>query len=238
MTSYTTLLEGASTLTKLGVRPSPEHGEFRRIRTSLAPVTDAAAREWAVHLIAEGACVASFVRSVWVLWIDPANRDAIESIYRIKGDKRIGRPISTTLGADRFVELLDPDQIAPGVRDIFLAPRELERRFGMLCLIRAPIKKSAVHLLPPEIVSQRADGTYWLQNCVMSGSAPVVALVQAMQDAGVSFPAVTSMNLSGQREIVDRDEAEAFSREHGIPLVLTGPEQKPEVRGSFPIIEV
>lgn len=206
--------------------------------TSVASIADEASREWAARLVHEGGCVASFVRAVWVLWIDPANRNAVETIYRIKGERRIGRPLGTTLGATSFAEMLDPAKIALDARKIFLDPKELESRLGMLCLIRAPIKKSAVQMLPPDIVSQVADGTIWLQNCVITGSAPVVALIQAMQNLGVQFPAVTSMNVSGQPEIVDRDEAEVFCREHGIPLVLTDSEDQHVVQGSFPIIEV
>ena len=212
--------------------------ELQRPGTSVASITDAASREWAARLVKEGACVASFVRSVWVLWIDPSNRDAVEAIYRIKGERRIGRPISTTLGAERFVEMLDPEEIDPRVRKIFLDPRELEQRFGMLCLIRAPIRKSAAQVLPPDVLSQTADGTNWLQNCIITGSSPAIELIQAIQNQGVEFPAVTSMNVSGQPEIADRDQAEVFCREHGIPLVLTTPEDKHVVQGSFPIIEV
>ncbi|MFL5735674.1 MAG: hypothetical protein ACJ78Q_21155 [Chloroflexia bacterium] len=239
MTANVTPAEDA--LARQGVEAMIGRVDERKVRlvgTAVAPISEAANREWAARLIKEGASVGSFVRSVWVLWIDPANRDGVDAIYRIKGAKRTGRPMGTTLGAQSFVEMLDPDRIAPGLRTIFLDPQELESRLGMLCLVRAPIRKSAAEILPPSLVSQAADGTYWLQNCVMTGSTPVAGLVQAMQDHGIRFPAVTSMNISGQPEIVDRAEAEAFCREHGVPLVLTGPEDKHAVRGSFPIIEV
>jgi len=108
----------------------------------------------------------------------------------------------------------------------------------MLCLIRAPIKKSVAQALPPDILSQSADGTNWLQNCEITGSGPVIALIQTIRNKGVEFPAVTSMNVSGQPEIVGRVEAEAFCREHSIPLVLANQEDGRKVRGSFPIIEV
>lgn len=206
--------------------------------TSVASIGDAVSREWAAHLVTEGACVAAFVRSVWVLWLDPANRDAVATIYRIKGERRIGRPMGTTLPAASVVDMLDPARIAPDLRKIVLDPVELESRLGMLCLIRVPIKRSAVEMLPPDLVSHAADGTNWLQTCVITGSAPVVALIQTMQNLGVAYPAVTSMNVSGQPEIVEQDEAEAFCRARAIPLALADPEGMPLVRGSFPIIEV
>ncbi len=206
--------------------------------TAIASITDAASRERAARLVKNGAAVAAFVRSVWVLWIDPANHEAVETIYRIKGEKRTGRPMATALGAETFVELLDPDRIAPGVRKIFLDPEELKLRLSMLCLIRAPIKRSAVEMLPPIIVSHTPDGTAWLQNCVTTGPAPAVRLAESILGQGVAFPSVTSMNVSGLPEIVQQDEAEAFCRERRVPLALIDPGDKPLVRGSFPIIGV
>src|SRR5690349_25093254 len=103
---------------------------------------DPAVRTRVAEVIKDGGCVGTFVRAVWVMWIDGANREAVETIYRVKGERRIGRPMATTLEAATFVELLDPDKIPVDMRKIFLDPQELEARLGMLCLIRAPLKAS------------------------------------------------------------------------------------------------
>src|SRR6478752_6096163 len=119
------LLGRALILRKL--KAGPEHrertgegrtgdGEQHSVSTSVASIIDGASRERAAQLVKEGACVASFVRSVWVLWIDPANGHGVETIYRIKGARRIGRPMGTVLEAESFVEMLDPGKIAPHMR--------------------------------------------------------------------------------------------------------------------------
>lgn len=201
-------------------------------------MADPAVRAQVAELIKDGGSVGAFVRAVWVMWIDGANRQAVETIYRVKGERRIGRPMVTTLDAATFVELLDPDKIPAEVRKIFLDPEELETRLGMLCLIRAPLRASAVARVPPALVSQTDDGTRWMQTCVPAGAEPGSRLIYTLLEHGIRFPAVTSMNVSGRPEIVDAREAEAFCRAQGIPFVPADSADKQVVSGSFPIIEV
>jgi hypothetical protein len=204
----------------------------------VASIREAASLQQAARLVRAGACVAAFVRAVWVLWLDGANRQAVDVIHQIKGEGRLGRPIVTALPAERFVDLLEPDKIAPELRRTFLDPRELEARLGMLCLIRAPIRSAAAQPMPEALVSRTPDGTHWLQSCVITGTTPGAALTRSTLQAGVEWPGITSMNLSGQPEIVDPEQAYAFCRAQPIPLVLVDPVDPQVVRGSFPNIEV
>ena len=50
------------------------------------------------------------------------------------------------------------------------------------------------------------------------------------------LPIVTSMNVSGQPELVDREEGLWFSASHGIALFVADPDTSEEVKGSFPIL--
>ncbi len=201
-------------------------------------LVDAGAREDAAARIAAGQCVAVFVRSVWVLWLDGANPAAAAEIYRIKGEGRIGRPLAAVLPVERFAALLDPLRIAADVRPIFSDPATLTARLGALALLRAPVRPEAVAAVPSAMLSQTPDGTRWIQNCVPAGDEPSMDLARTLIARGVAFPAVTSLNRSGQPEITDRRAAEAFCRAQGIPLMLAGAGRRGPVCGSFPILEV
>jgi tRNA A37 threonylcarbamoyladenosine synthetase subunit TsaC/SUA5/YrdC len=201
-------------------------------------MTDASSRQLAANLIKEGYPVGFFVRAVCGIWVDGENADAIEAIYRIKGERRVGRPMSTVLSTLDFVQLIDPDEVPSGLRGVVLDAGGLEARFGSLGFIRAPIRHDAVEALPPSTVSQTPDGKYWLQNYIPGALDVVTLFVNDMLEQGVGVPAATSMNISGQPEIVEQEEGIAFCNSQGIPLFLADPSDKGRVRGSFPIISI
>ena len=135
---------------------------FRSIR-DLCACTNAARQ------IESGEVVGSYIRGVCGLWIDGASAKAIDLIDEIKGEKRAGRPFGTTLDGAEFARMLDPDQIVPSARTLFLDADQLRSRLGSLCFIRIPIRKQVGVELPPRLVSQTEDGTYWLQNWIPWG---------------------------------------------------------------------
>jgi tRNA A37 threonylcarbamoyladenosine synthetase subunit TsaC/SUA5/YrdC len=192
----------------------------------------------AVRLIKAGYPVGSFVRAVCAIWVDAADPDAIKTIYRIKGERRVGRPMSTILPASDFVPLIDPAEVPPGLRDVLLDPAELEARFGSLGFIRVPIRQDAAASLPSSVLSRTPDGKYWLQNYIPSANDGIRLLLDEMRAQGVRLPAATSMNISGQPEIVEQEEGAAFCDSYSIPLFLGDPDDKAQVRGSFPIVGV
>src|SRR3712207_5340822 len=81
------------------------------IPTLVGSIRDAASRQRAATLLKEGYPVGSFVRAVCAIWVDASNMDAVSAIEKVKGPRRIGRPISTVLSASEFVRLIDPDRV-------------------------------------------------------------------------------------------------------------------------------
>jgi hypothetical protein len=182
--------------------------------------------------------VGALVRSTCGIFVDAANPQGVEAVYAIKGAKRAGKPLSVLLYARALVPLLDLGRIRPDLRPIFGDPAELASRLATLCFMRVPITEGAALLLPPVVVSETPDGAHWLQNYVPGEWGPAFPLVDEVLAAGLTLPSATSMNVSGQPEIVDQDEALAFCAAHGIPLFLADPGARPVAKGSYPIISV
>jgi hypothetical protein len=205
-------------------------------RTVAGSVWDRADCETAARRMREGAVIGTYARGVCVMWIDGRNRTAVDAVYRIKGEARQGRPFGSTLATRTLVGMIDGERIAEPVRSLLLDPAEVIDRLASLCLLRVPIRAEAAAGLPECLVSRDASGTSWFQNWPPEGGEPYAGLLQALAAAGIDLPAVTSMNVSGQPELADREGGLAFSGAHGLPVFLARPEGEPAVRGSFPIL--
>jgi tRNA A37 threonylcarbamoyladenosine synthetase subunit TsaC/SUA5/YrdC len=192
----------------------------------------------AARQVASGEVVGSYIRGVCGLWIDGGSSEAIDRIDEIKGEKRANRPFGTTLDGAEFSQLIDPEQIAPSARDLFLDGDRLRSRLGSLCFIRIPIRKQIGSKLPPRLISQTEDGTYWLQNWIPWGSRSSTLWMEALQRQNVEFPSATSMNVSGTPELVEQEAGVEFCNLHRISVFLGDPESRYEVKGSFPILQV
>lgn len=190
----------------------------------------------AARLIKEGYPVGGFVRSTCGIWVDADNPRGVEAILRIKGPKRTGRPISTMLYADDLLELIDFESIRPDLRPMFQDAGELASRLATLCFMRVPVTESAVRRLPEVVLSVTPDGIRWVQNYIPGKSSPGFPLVDAMLEAGIRIPSATSMNVSGEPEIVDQQDALEFCAAQGISLFLADPGVEPVAKGSYPII--
>lgn len=195
-------------------------------------------RHEAVGLVKDGFPVGIYVRGVAVVIVDAAHPRATDVIYRAKGERRTGKPMATLLPTETLVRLVDPERIPGELHHIFLDPQELESRLGALSSIRIPLRRDAVAYLPSGIAPKSDDGIYWLQSWVPDRTSPGGALVQELQEQQVMWPGVTSMNASGDPEIVDQGEALSFSAARGVPLFLGDPQAGSRVRGSFPILQV
>ena len=205
-------------------------------RTRVGSIKDPAACREAARLVKAGYPVGAFVRSTCAIWVDAENPQGVASIWRIKGTKRAGKPLSLTLDANALVELIDLDRIRPDLRPIFGDAGELAARLAMLCFVRIPIPGRAARRLPEVVVSETAGGIKWVQNCVPGKRRSDFPLVDQMLEEGIRLPSPTSMNVSGRPEIVDQREGLAFCSAHGIPLFLADPDAAPLAQGSYPII--
>jgi hypothetical protein len=202
------------------------------------PVSDPAARHLAAELIAEGKPVAAFFRGVCVIFGQGENPAFVKHVARIKGDRRENRPLSTMLPAEFFIELLDPEEISPALHSIFLDPAELTARLGSLCFVRAPISQAAAQELPQALVTYNENGVPLVQNIDPVGHRYFHQLVHDMFARGVLFPAGTSLNISGQPEMVDQDLGIEFSKRIGIPLFLTDDDTCYAMKGSHGILGI
>src|SRR5512143_3168010 len=155
----------------------------------------------AARRVESGGVAGSYIRGVCGLWIDGASAKAIERIDEIKGETRANRPFGTTLDGPEFASMIDPDGIAPSARSLFLDPDRLRSRLGSMCFIRIPIRRGVGMDLPPRLVSQTEDGTYWLQNWIPSGCRSSELWIEAMKKQAIAFPSATSMNVSGSPEL-------------------------------------
>lgn len=192
----------------------------------------------AARLVAGGHVIGIFIDGVDTIWVDGRQSQAAAKIQAIKGEGRVGKPLSAILEADALAPLIDRDRIPQPLQDIFVNAEELAARMGALAALRLPVRAEAARELPPYMVSQTADGIYWLQDFIPHGHPTTSQLVHDLALAGVTLPAATSMNVSGMPEIADQAMALAFSRQHGIPVLLHDPHPNPHVQGSFPILGV
>lgn len=204
----------------------------------MASIRDATACNKAARLLAQGQPVATYIRGVCGLWADGESEPGLDAIYQIKGERRGGRPVGTTLPAAEFIEKLNPDDISSSLHGLMLNMDELARRLGSLCFIRAPIKDEVGESLPERLVSRSDDGTYWIQNWLPEGCRSARHWMESIGEQGISLPVATSMNVSGEPEIVDQEEGRKFARARGVPMFLADPDDPGRARGSFPILQV
>jgi tRNA A37 threonylcarbamoyladenosine synthetase subunit TsaC/SUA5/YrdC len=192
----------------------------------------------AARLLREGFPIGTYIRGVCGLWADGQQQAALDTIYKIKGEKRNGRPIGATLTSAEFAVKLDPDLISPSVRDLVFNVHQLATRLGSICFIRAPIKSVVGASLPDRLISRTDDGTYWIQNWLPEGCYPAATWLESLHKMSIRLPVATSMNVSGNPEIVEPEEGRRFCEANGVPMFLADLGDPGRARGSFPIIHI
>lgn len=191
-------------------------------------------RERAAYFVACGQLIGVFNRGVCALWFDGGSQKAINRLLDVKGEKRLGRPIALTLSLEEFIPMVDLKNLPGGLAD-FLSSSDLKSKIGSLCFIRAPLKKDFHMIIPDAAKSFDEQGVCMIQNWDSFGHNPVEQLLLLIKKFGISHPGVTSMNVTGQSEIVDQKEAERFCRDFGIPIFLKDPRAHPKHVGSYTI---
>lgn len=214
---------------------SPRKEELIPQSTEVASLRNPYARTKAAELAVNGKPIGSYNRGVCAIWGNAADPEFLSAIARIKGDERLNRPMAASLPTERFVEMLDLDQIPSSLRETFVNAKALARTTGSLCFFRAPITKVAARSLPPSLISY-VDGLPIIQNWDPVGHRPTHKLLRAFAHNDIEWPGVTSMNVSGCPEITDQKEGEKFSREKGIPMFLEDPKDDLVAVGSYTIL--
>jgi len=190
----------------------------------------------AARLASSGVPIGFYNRGVFALWGDAKNTSFVESVEKIKGEARKGKPLGATLSAKQLVEHLDKELIPAKFHHIFLNPQELSDRLGSLCFYRLLLTRQSLEKIPSSLISWNKD-VPTIQNWDPSGHKPAGNLMQEFLAQGIDFPGITSLNLSDQPEIVTDEEAKVFAMERGIPLLLLDEKDPRTAQGSYPILE-
>lgn len=193
-------------------------------------------REYAAGVIKNGGIVGVFNRGVNALWINGQDLTAVTRLQEVKGEGRVGRPVALTIGFERLVEMIDPDVLTDEVRRFLEVTQDLKTHLGSLCFLRVPLKHDLMKAVPQSSLSIDTQGRPWIQTWDPFGHQPTEDFIKRSENLGVEFPAVTSMNISGQPEIVDQKRGEEFCRESGLPIYLKDPKIHDKIRGSYTII--
>jgi hypothetical protein len=188
-------------------------------------------------MVAKGEVVGASFGTVYGIIGDGHSPDLGAKVAAIKGQQRLGRPLSVCLPESRFSQLLDPGQIHPAVRGVALDGHALSRTLSSLAFVRAPIRTSIAQDLPAHLVSVN-DGVPYLQSLDPGGLPGARNLMRLLWRQGVQYPAISSMNTSGEPEIVDYSGALAFSGEQGLAALLRPNSQIQQAQGSFSILEI
>ncbi|MBU3957425.1 hypothetical protein KKI19_04100 [Patescibacteria group bacterium] len=192
-------------------------------------------RNCAAGLITGGEVVGVFNRGVNALWIDGGNQEAVLKLQTIKGELRQNRPVALTIGFERLVNLIDTNALTDEAKQFLDISGNLKSELGSLCFLRVPLKTEYIVRVPASSLNYEG-GRVWIQSWDPYGHRWTEQFLRSIEGLGVEFPAVTSMNISGEPEIVDQDEGEEFCREHGIPLYLRDPRANSLLKGSYTII--
>ncbi len=194
---------------------------------------DKADRKLAAELLAGGEVVGLFNRGVCALWFDGSNAAAVEKVWQIKGEGRKSRALALTVKMEHFLKMIDEERLHPDLKNLIRAA-DFKSKVGSLCFIRAPIKKAHEKALP-EHAKNYEEGVCMVQNWDAHGHSAVEEFLGEVAKMGVKYPAVTSMNITGQAEIVNQAEGEQFCKQHQVPIFLNDPNVHPDHLGSYTI---
>lgn len=139
-----------------------------------------------------------------------------DDIAALKGRAGTGRPLSVCLPSARLARLIDPAQLHGSIRDWALDERGLARAFASQCLLRVPVRPLVAASLPAQLIGY-LDGVPYLQSLDPSGLPGAGTFVRSLWSAGVTVPAITSMNVTGEPVIVEPAAAVRFASAAGLP---------------------
>ncbi len=180
-----------------------------------------------------GAVIGAHFGTVFGLIVDGSHPDVADDIMRIKGAARGHKPLGVCLPPDRLTSVIDLPSLSPRLRALVSAPWFAEKLAAMVA-VRAPLAPEAG--IPDPLRSQ-VDGTAWVQVFDPTRMPGASVLIAAMWQAGMRWVAATSMNDSGQTEIVELDDAADFARRHGLPVLFEATAVH-AASGSLPILEL
>lgn len=207
-------------------------------KTIIGSLHDSDFLKQAVGFIKEGYCVGVFNRGVCALWGDGQNSNFYTQVLKIKGEKRGQKPLATTLRTKEFISFIDKTKVPVFLHEIILNPEKLVSRIGSLCFVRAPIKQNLAKKFPSYLVSKTENETFEMQNWDAYGHDPTHKFIELLRENNINLPAVTSMNLSGEPEIVDQKHGIEFAKKNRIKMFLIDEKDPGKIKGSFTILSI
>lgn len=172
-----------------------------------------------------------------------ANNPVQEQIRQVKGEKRgQTQPVGCTMPFDTpFLRgIFSTDNILdPRIQGLYRDPAEQTRWFGGVAFLRGAINEDVDHV-PTSMISQQPNGLRsqrLLQvYAPVEGTAMDRILKSVVHKGGL--PIMTSANISGLPEIVDREQGRQFAQSHNLPYVTAAinGRQPQRPRGSYPAV--
>lgn len=174
---------------------------------------------------------------VYALWGDGSHPDFRPNVAHIKGSEA-NKPHGLTLPNHEFLEYVDQDRLSPEIAGLFDPDKadEITGRSGAFVFWRLPGRSNVTDALPDTVWSLGPDGLPIVQNWSPEGKPDTMRLMELAKSFGVEFPAVTSLNVTTQPEIIDPDEAEVFAGKQNIPILSNRNHTQRPVKGSYPVI--
>jgi len=219
-----------------------ERRETPSLEVKVESLAEPQSVETAVEHILQGGVLVVQLRKIFGMVFDAESPEATRKVSEVK-KANPERKFATMMSAKAFLPLIDREAVAESLRPLVQDPQILKTTIGGICHLRAPIKKERAKEIngrAPNIVSFK-EGRYYIYNLIPFGHAEITRLANKLNEKGVVFPGVTSLNQSQEPEIIGLKEAQAFCRQHSalLPFILTDSNSvRRGVKGSYTIIDL
>jgi tRNA A37 threonylcarbamoyladenosine synthetase subunit TsaC/SUA5/YrdC len=194
-----------------------------------------------VGIIKNGGVVVVQMGGVIGMFADGTNRPALEKILTAKEISDKNRPFSAMMFYTEVVKYIDLKSIHADLQPLLINQDRMKNLIGSLIHLRLPLKTEIVNQIPQSMRSQ--TGEKWIMHNLDPTGRPIENFVRALNNNGVPFVAVTTLNRHGEPEITDWKEAIAFCQTfahlpHAVSLHLADPTYKRKsIKGSLTIVD-
>jgi tRNA A37 threonylcarbamoyladenosine synthetase subunit TsaC/SUA5/YrdC len=193
-----------------------------------------------VKTIKNGGVVAAQMRRVFGMWVRGDDAEAVKKAHTLKGEEDLDKKMGSMMFCEDFVPMIHLDMVPKKLQPLVKDASQFKNRIGAMFHVRAPIKPEFVDEVPVVMKSYQ-DGLHYVQNLDPHGHWPTSSFIWAMNQAGIKYVAVTSLNdhAAGETEIHKLERAIEFCKSKKIPLLLADPiATRKGLRGSFAIIDL
>lgn len=160
-----------------------------------------------------------------------------EWIIAAKGIERKRKPMAMVMTTQQAHRYIDIPLIRPDLQPMFDDPEELAKYYAWLCFLRVPVRKDRIDELPSHTVSKNTDGNFYMQFWDPRGNKFTSKLMIQIQNSGIQFLGISSLNKSGSPELTSEEEGIQYCIERKIPVFLKGVNHE-AAKGSFTILDI